>query len=70
MGNGLASACIYRERSSRYGKNIKQRSSYTPHHSIILTVSIKCFVFSIGISTGELGGAGGLNVRRVGPRRP
>jgi len=32
-------------------------------------VSIKCFVFRIGISTGELGGAGGLNVRRVGSRR-
>jgi len=37
MGNGLASACIYRERSSRYGKNINQRSSYTPYHAIILT---------------------------------
>jgi len=26
---------IYRERSSRYGKKIKQRSSYTPYHSNI-----------------------------------
>jgi len=30
---------IYRERSSRYGKKIKQRSSYTPYHSNILTDS-------------------------------
>ena len=37
MGNGLASACIYRERSSRYGKHIKQWSSYTPYQVIIVT---------------------------------
>ena len=31
--------------------------------------SIKCFVFGIGIGTGGLGGAGGLDVWRVGSRR-
>ena len=32
-------------------------------------VSIKCIIFGIGIGTGELGGAGGLDVRRAGSRR-
>jgi len=39
MGNGLVSACIYGERSSRYGEKIKQRSFYTPYHSIIFDTS-------------------------------